>query len=73
MKSTVHRNTHGNLASHSEKVRTLLEEIPRSLVIWGTSVVIVIFLILLLIVCFTPYPYSNGESIIQHIIVGVLE
>lgn len=53
---------------HSEKVRDLLGEIPPALVRWGTVIIVAIFLALLLVVCFVPYPYSNGESILQHII-----
>lgn len=52
----------------SEKVRNLLGEIPHSLVRWGTVIIVAIFLTLLLVVCFVPYPYSQGESIIQHIL-----
>ncbi len=52
----------------SEKVRDLLGEIPPALVRWGTVIIVAIFLALLLVVCFVPYPYSNGESILQHII-----
>lgn len=52
----------------SEKVRNLLGEIPPSLVRWGTVIIVAIFLILLLVVCFVPYPHSQGESILQHIL-----
>ena len=52
----------------SEKVRNLLGEIPPALVRCGTVIIVAIFLILLLVVCFMPYPYSNGESILQHVI-----
>lgn len=52
----------------SEKVRNLLGEIPPALVRWGTVIIVAIFLALLLVVCFMPYPYSNGESILQHIL-----
>lgn len=51
----------------SEKVRNLLGEIPPALVRWGTVIIVAIFLILLLVVCFVPYPHSKGESILQHI------
>lgn len=50
----------------SEKVRNLLGEIPSSLVRWGTVVIVAVFLVLLLVVCFMPYPHSQGESILQH-------
>lgn len=52
----------------SEKVRDLLGEIPPALVRWGTVIIVAIFLALLLVVCFMPYPHSNGESILQHIL-----
>lgn len=52
----------------SEKVRNLLGEIPPELVRWGTVIIVTIFLILTLVLCFVPYPYSHGESIIQHIL-----
>ncbi|MBO5631655.1 MAG: hypothetical protein J5965_21505 [Aeriscardovia sp.] len=53
----------------SEKVRNLLGEIPPALVRWGTVIIVAIFLVLLLVVCFMPYPYSQGESIFQHIFI----
>ena len=52
----------------SEKVRNLLGEIPPSLVKWGTVIIVAIFLALLLVVCFVPYPHSQGESILQHLL-----
>ena len=57
-----------DIALRSEKVRNLLGEIPPSLVRWGTVIIVAIFLVLLLVVCFMPYPYSQGESILQHIL-----
>ena len=62
------KKTSNEIELRSEKVRNLLGEIPSSLIRWGTVIIIAIFLILLLVVCFMPYPYSNGESILQHII-----
>ena len=47
----------------SEKVRNLLGKMPNSLLRLGTVMTIAIFTALLLV----PYPYSNGESILQHI------
>ena len=57
-----------DIALRSEKVRNLLGEIPPSLVRWGTVIIVAIFWALLLVVCFVPYPYSHGESILQHIL-----
>ena len=56
-----------DIALRSEKVRNLLGEIPPSLVKWGTVIIVAIFLALLLVVCFVPYPHSQGESILQHL------
>lgn len=50
------------------KLNNLFNKIPPDLVRWGTLVIVAIFLALLLVVCFMPYPYSNGESILQHIL-----
>lgn len=52
----------------SEKVRNLLGEMPPSLVRWGTVIIIVLFLVLLLIGCFMPYPHVQGESILQYLL-----
>ena len=57
-----------DIALRSEIVRNLLVEIPPSLVRWGTVIIVAIFLALLLVVCFVPYPYSQGESILQHLL-----
>lgn len=52
----------------SEKVRNLLGQIPPSLVRWGTVIIVAIFLALMIVICFMPYPYTQGESILQHIL-----
>lgn len=52
----------------SEKVRQLLGEIPPALMTWGTAIILFIFLVLIIVVCFVPYPHSQGESILQHLI-----
>lgn len=56
------KKTNSDIELRSEKVRSLLGEIPPSLVRWGTMIIVAIFLILLLVVCFMPYPHSQGES-----------
>lgn len=51
----------------SEKVRNLLGDVPSPLVQWGTVAIVAIVLILLLVICFVPYPHSPyGESILLH-------
>ena len=50
----------------SEKVRKLLGEIPHAIMRWGTVIIVAIFLALMLVVCFVPYPHSDGESILLH-------
>ena len=51
-----------------EQQRRLIEEIPRSLVVWGVVTVVAILLGLLLAVLLIPYPYSHGESILHHLL-----
>lgn len=58
----------GDIELRSENVRKLLGEILLALVRWGTAIVVAIFLALLLVVCFMPYPHSKGESILQHLL-----
>ena len=57
-----------DIALRSEKVRNLLGEIPPSLVRWGTVIIVAIFFSFFFVVCFVPYPYSQGESILQHLL-----
>ena len=57
------------LELRSEKVRKLIGKIPHALIWWGMVTIIVICLVLILVVCFVPYPYSNGESILHHLLV----
>ena len=57
-----------NSKLHSKKEYNLLGENPPALIRWGTVIIVAIFLILLLVVCFMPYPHSQGESILQHIL-----
>ncbi len=57
-----------NMELRSEKVRKLLGEMPTALVDWGTIALVAIVLILLIVVCFVPYPHSKGESILQHLL-----
>ena len=50
----------------SEKVRALLGERPPLAVRWGTVVIAIIFAVIIGVVCALPYPYSDGESILEH-------
>ena len=65
-------NTHDKIDLRSEKVRKLIGEIPPSLVGWGIAIIAIVFLALLAAVCLLPYPYSNGETIIIHVINGLI-
>lgn len=60
------KNVCNDIELRSEKVRNLLGEIPPAFVRWGSVIIVAIFLVLLLVVCFVPYPHSKGESILQH-------
>lgn len=57
-----------NIELRSEKVRNLLGDIPPALVRWGIAVIVLIFIALIAAICLLPYPYSNGETILQHLL-----
>ena len=52
----------------SEKVRRIIGTIPPALVRWNITVLVVILSVLIAVVCCIPYPYGEGESILQHIL-----
>jgi hypothetical protein len=62
------KTTHDKIELRSEKVRQLIGEIPPSLVRWGIAIIAIVFIALIAAVCLLPYPYSNGESILQHFV-----
>lgn len=62
------RNGDDNERLRSEKVRNLLGEIPSSLTLWGTVIIVLILVTLAAVVCLMPYPYSDGESILRHML-----
>lgn len=62
------KKTRDNIELRSEKVRQLIGEIPSSLVRWGIAVIAIVFIALIAAVCLLPYPYSNGESILRHLL-----
>lgn len=55
----------------SEDVRKTINEIPSALVNWGITIIIIIFVTLISIIVFVPYPYGNGESIFDHLFLGM--
>lgn len=62
------KTTNDKIELRSEKVRQLIGDIPPSLVRWGIAIIAIVFIALIAAVCLLPYPYSNGESILQHLI-----
>lgn len=60
--------TNDKIELRSEKVRELIGDIPPILVQWGIVIIILIFIALIVAIIFIPYPYSNGETILQHIL-----
>ncbi len=61
-------NSYDKIEIRSEKARNLIGDIPPSLVRWGTVIIVMVFISLLAAVCLLPYPYSNGESIFEHLL-----
>lgn len=61
------KKTSSEVELHSKEKCNLSGAIFTSHIIWNTVIIVAIFLILLLAICFISFPYSNGESILQHI------
>lgn len=61
------KKTSSEIELHSKEKCNLSETIFPPHIKWNVVIIVAIFLILLLVVCFTPFPYSNGGSILQHI------
>ena len=57
-----------NIETRSEKVRKLLGEKPSRLIRWGTVIITIIFILLIAAVSLLPYPYSDGETILRHLL-----
>lgn len=62
------KTTHDKIELRSEKVRQLIGEIPPSLVRCGIVIIAIVFIALVTAICLLPYPYSNGESVLNHLI-----
>ena len=63
MKNSNKKKSSNEIELRSEKVRNLLGEIPSSLIRWGTVIIITIFLILLLVVC-----WKNRSMLLQQML-----
>lgn len=65
------QNDEENMELRSPKVRTLLDGMPKSLTAVGFIAIAVILATLICVLTLIPYPYSNGESILFHIMHNV--
>lgn len=63
----MNQSTHDKKELRSERVREILGEIPKGLIRWGTIIICIIFIALLVIVTCLKYPYGNGETIFEYI------
>lgn len=52
----------------SEKPPRSIGAIPRNLTVWSLAVTLLFFAAIILAVSLIPYPYSHGESILQHLL-----
>lgn len=60
-------DTYNRIELRSEKIRHIIGTIPSALVRWSIAIIAIILLVLVSVVCFVPYPYGKGETIILHI------
>lgn len=61
------KKSHGNDNFRSVEVRKIMENIPSTLIVLGYVITISFFVIMILVIVFTPYPYENGETILRHL------
>lgn len=61
------RDVNERIELRSEKVRDIIGSIPQALVWCGVAVIIIVIVGLVLAVMIIPYPYSDGETILQHL------
>jgi hypothetical protein len=66
--NTIDHHAWNRLELKSEKVRKAIDPIPNSVVIIGYIVILLIIVAIVCAMVFIPYPYGNGESILQHLI-----
>ena len=52
---------------HSEKIRSILDNMPHVLILINAINILLIILTLILILLLYPYPYGTSESILRHI------
>lgn len=65
------RNKENISNNRSDKVRELLDEKPSILIRYGTVCIILVFIILFYFVLKMPYPNSENESILSHILSAI--
>lgn len=59
--------TQNRIEIRSEKVRNI-GMIPPALVHWGIAIITIIIIALLLVLFCAPYPYGDGETIFDHLL-----
>lgn len=64
-------NIDKDIYKRSEKVQNLLGQVPPSIIRMSMITMIVIMLTLILVMCLISYPYSDGESIMRHLIKNI--
>ncbi len=52
----------------SEKVRRIVGKMPRALHRWSVAILILITVILILVFCLVPFPYSDKESLLSYLL-----
>ena len=66
----VSNSLNSETVQRSEKVRVMGGDIPPRLLVIGLAVMLLIIFLLVAAVVLLPYPYSEGESVLQHIMGG---
>lgn len=56
--------------SKLKRINCMIKSMDMSYIHWRKLALLIFICILCIVMCFTPYPNSNGESILQHLIFG---
>lgn len=68
MKTDIKPAHHERNDERSPKLKEFLGDMPRDIQYVGIALLIIIVISLILVIVFLPYPYSDGQTILQRLL-----